>query len=129
MKPHYHDSDEDYLEAVLIVSTKKGYCRSVDLAEQLAVTKPSVTVAVTKLEKAGLLHKDTERFLHLTDAGLQIAQNIYDRHCFFRDSLIKIGVEPETAEKEACMLEHDLSQDSFLKIKEHVCAWPDGKAD
>ena len=120
MKPHYHDSDEDYLEAVLIVSTRKGYCRSVDLAEQLSVTKPSVTVAVTKLEKAGLLLKDKERFLHLTDAGMEIAKDIYDRHCFFRDNLVRIGVEPDTAEKEACMLEHDLSQDSFLKIKEHM---------
>lgn len=120
MKPHYHDSDEDYLEAVLIVLSKKGYCRSVDLAGQLSVTKPSVTVAVTKLEKAGLLHKDEERFLHLTDAGLEVAQNIYERHCFFRDSLIRIGVDPEIAEKEACMLEHDLSQDSFLKIKERM---------
>ena len=120
MKPHYHDSDEDYLEAVLIVSTKKGYCRSVDLAGQLKVTKPSVTVAVTKLEKAGLLHKDEERFLHLTDAGMKVAQEVYERHCFFRDSLIRIGVEPETAEQEACMLEHDLSQDSFLKIKDRM---------
>lgn len=111
-----HASGEDYLEAVLILEKKKGAARSVDIAEQLGVSKPSVSRAVSLLKEGGFLWAD-DNLLYLTDAGREVAEKIYERHCFFKNRLLNAGVDETTAEKEACQLEHDLSDDSFDKIK------------
>ena len=111
-----HASGEDYLEAILIIERKKGAVRSIDIAEWLGVTKPSVSRAVSLLKKGGFLSAK-DNHLYLTDTGRVVAEKIYERHCFFKHRLIDAGVDEETAEKEACRLEHSLSDDSFNKIK------------
>lgn len=111
-----HASGEDYLEAVLILERKKGPARSVDIAEQLEVSKPSVSRAVSLLKEGGFLQMK-DNYLYLTDAGREIAEKIYEKHCFFKNRLIDAGVDAQTAEKEACLLEHNLSDDSFDKIR------------
>ncbi len=111
-----HASGEDYLEAVLIIERKKGAVRSIDIAEWLGVTKPSVSRAVSLLKKGGFISVNSNH-LYLTDTGRAVAEKIYERHCYFKQRLIDAGVEEKTAEEEACRLEHSLSDDSFNKIK------------
>lgn len=111
-----HTSGEDYLEAVLIVERQKGAVRSFDIAEWLGVSTPSVSRAVSLLKKGGFLCVK-DNFLCLTDIGRGVAEKIYERHCYFKQRLIDVGVDEETAEREACLLEHGLSDDSFSKIK------------
>ncbi len=111
-----HASGEDYLEAILILERKNGAARSVEVAEQLGVSKPSVSRAVALLKKGGFLQTDGN-LLCLTDEGREIAEKIYERHCYFKQRLLAVGVDEKTAEREACMLEHGLSDDSFDKIK------------
>ena len=108
---------EDYLEAVYILFQKQGYARCVDVAEQLGVKKPSVSRAVKELTKSGHLVKNANGTLSLTEQGLQLAEQIYEKHLFFTDSLIKAGVPPDTAAQDACNLEHAISEESFKKLK------------
>lgn len=114
-----HASGEDYLEAMLILERRNGMARSVDIAEQLGVSKPSVSRAVALLKKGGFLLAEGNQ-LYLTDTGREVAEKIYERHCFFKSRLMSAGVDEKTAEKEACLLEHTLSDDSFEKIKKAV---------
>ncbi len=111
-----HASGEDYLEAILIIEEKQGAARSVDVAEHLGVSKPSVSRAVSLLKEGGFLRSEGN-FLYLTDEGRQVAEKIYERHCFFKRRLMVAGVDERTADKEACLLEHSLSDDSFEKLK------------
>ena len=95
-------SGEDYLEAILVLKNKLGMVRSVDVARHLEVTKPSVCHAVATLRDGGFLMMDSDYFLHLTDVGREVAEQIYEKHRFFTDRLIEAGVDPETAERDAC---------------------------
>ena len=108
---------EDYLEAILIVAMQQEEVRSVDIARQLNVSKPSVWRAVTVLKNDGFLTMDNRGFLRLTDLGEGMAEAIYERHCYFKNWLIEAGVEAATAEQEACRIEHDISEQSFQKLK------------
>ena len=112
-----HASGEDYLEAVLVLQKEKGMVRSVDVARHIGVSKPSVCVAVNTLKEGGFLTMDEDHFLHLTDIGREIAEQIYEKHCFFTRRLIAAGVDPQTAEREACRMEHTISQRSFELLK------------
>ena len=112
-----HASGEDYLEAVLVIQKKKGMVRSVDVSRHMEVSKPSVCHAVATLRDGGFLTMDEDHFLHLTDVGREVAERIYERHCFFTEQLIATGVDPKTAEADACRIEHIISQDSFEKIR------------
>ena len=112
-----HASGEDYLEAVLVLQKKLGMVRSVDVARYMEVSKPSVCHAVATLRDGGFLTMDEDHFLHLTDVGREVAERIYERHCFFTEQLIATGVDPKTAEADACRIEHIISQDSFEKIR------------
>ena len=112
-----HTAGEDYLEAILILNKKLGSVRSVDVARQLNVSKPSVSHAVSLLKGCGHITVDEEFNLHLTEAGLSIAENVYEKHCFFRNILLSAGVDSETAENEACLLEHAISNNSFKLLK------------
>ena len=114
-----HRSGEDYLEAMLILDQKHGYVRSSDVAEQLSVTKPSVTNATRLLREGGFLTMDEEKLIHLTELGREVAGSIYERHCILTEGLIYLGVDPETAEQDACRIEYDLSRQSFEKLKEY----------
>ena len=113
-----HASGEDYLEAILVLQKQKGMVRSVDVARHLEVTKPSVCNAVATLRDGGFLTMDSDYFLHLTDVGREVAEQIYEKHCFFTERLIAVGVDPETAEREACRMEHVISQNSFEHLRD-----------
>ncbi len=113
-----HKSGEDYLEAILIQQNRNGCARSVDVAESLGVSKASVCRAIRLLREGGFVTMDREKLLRLTKAGLEVARRIYERHCVLTEILTALGVDAETAEEDACRLEHDLSADSFEKIKE-----------
>ena len=112
-----HAAGEDYLEAILVLQKKQGMVRSVDVARYMEVSKPSVCHAVATLRDGGFLTMDEDHFLHLTDVGREVAERIYERHCFFTEQLIAAGVDPKTAEAAACRIEHTISQDSFEKIR------------
>ena len=113
-----HASGEDYLEAILILHMKKGMVRSVDVARRLGVSKPSVCHAVALLKDGGFLTMDEDFSLHLTDIGREVAERIYERHCFFTEQLIAAGVDPKVAEADACRIEHIISTESFERLKE-----------
>lgn len=114
----YTTSREDYLKAILVLQKEQGHVRSVDVAQYLGFSKPSVCRAVSNLTEGGYLEMDRHFFLHLTDAGQEIAEKTYERHCFFRDHLIAIGVDPTTAGEDACRMEHAISDESFTRLKE-----------
>ena len=110
-------SGEDYLEAVLVLQRKQGMVRSVDLARHMGFSKPSISHAVGVLKNGGFLTVD-DGFLHLTVIGREIAEKIYERHLFFMEQLIAAGVDPKTAEADACRIEHIISDESFDRLKE-----------
>ena len=111
-------SGEDYLEAVLVLQRKQGMVRSVDLARHMGFSKPSISHAVSVLKNGGFLTVDDDGFLHLTAIGREIAEKIYERHLFFMEQLIAAGVDPKTAEADACRIEHIISDESFDRLKE-----------
>ena len=111
-------SMEDYLEAVLILHQKHGSVRGVDIAVYLGVTKPSVSRAVKELSKSRYIVKNTDGTLSLTESGLQIATQIYEKQQFFTRQLIEAGVPQDIAAQDACRLEHVISETSFQKLKE-----------
>ena len=111
-----YESSEDYLEQILMQLERKGYARSVDIAEALDVSKPSVSVAMKKLRENGYIHMSADNLISLTDKGYAIARKIYDRHQALTKYLVQIGVPEEIARKDACKIEHDLSEESFEAI-------------
>ena len=115
-----HASGEDYLEAVLVLQKEKGMVRSVDVARHMGVSKPSVCHAVATLKEGGFLAMDADFFLRLTDVGREVAEQTYEKHCFFTRRLIAAGVDPQTAEREACRMEHTISESSFQQLKAAV---------
>lgn len=115
-----HASGEDYLEAVLILQGKQGRVRSIDLARYMGFSKPSISHAVGVLKNGGFLTVDEDGFLHLTAIGRELAKKIYERHLFFTEQLVAAGVDRETAEQDACRIEHAISEDYFQKLKEKV---------
>ena len=115
-----HASGEDYLEAVLVLQKKLGMVRSVDVARYMEVSKPSVCYAVGTLREGGFLTTDEKHYLHLTELGQNVAEKIYERHCFFTKHFISIGVDPETAEADAYRIEHDISAETYEQLKESI---------
>ena len=115
-----HASGEDYLEAVLILQKKQGIVRSIDLARHMGFSKPSISHAVGVLRDGGFLAMGEDGFLHLTDIGREVAEKIYERHQFFTEQLVAAGVDRETAEQDACRIEHVISDTSFQKLKEKM---------
>ena len=112
-----HTSGEDYLEAILVLHKEMGTVRSVDVARHMEVSKPSVCHAVATPRKGGFLLMDEYHFLHLTDLGREVAEATYEKHRFFTDRLIEAGVDPETAERDACRIEHVISEETFERLK------------
>ena len=115
-----HKSAEDYLEAMLMMKELHGYIRSIDLAEHLGVTKPSVSYATKRLRENGYITMDHSGFITLTDSGMEIASKIYGRHKMITRLFEHLGVSPEQAAIDACKVEHDLSNETFAKITEFV---------
>lgn len=113
-------SGEDYLEAVLVLQKEKGMVRSVDLARHMGFSKPSISHAVGVLKNDGFLTVDEDGYLHLTEDGREVAEKIYERHQFFTEQLVAVGVDRETAERDACRIEHAISEETFQKLKASV---------
>lgn len=118
-------SSEDYLEAMLMLKERHGYVRSVDIAAQLGVTKPSVSYATKRLRENGYINMGPDGLITLTDAGLEIAARMYERHQLLSQLLERLGVRPETARKDACRIEHDLSAETFEAIRRHADSFRD----
>ena len=114
------ESSEDYLEAMLMMQEKHGYIRSIDVAEHLGVTKPSVTYTTKRLRESGHITMDRDGLITLTPSGMEIASKMLDRHRTLTQFLIAIGVDQKTAEQDACKIEHDISRQTFDKLKEYL---------
>ena len=115
-----YESAEDYLEAILMIQNKNGNVHSVDIANELNFSKASVSVAMKKLRENGYIVMERDGSIKLLEPGREIAERIYERHKLLTDLFIQIGVNPETAAEDACKVEHDLSVETFSKIKEFV---------
>lgn len=114
------ESAEDYLEMILVIKRKKGTVRSIDIAHEMNFSKPSVSIAMKKLREENLITINPSHEIDLTPEGKEIAERIYERHVVISKILMKLGVEETTAVKEACRIEHVISQDSFEKLKTAV---------
>jgi len=108
-----NESQENYLERILLLQRRKGYARSVDIAQALGVTKPSVSHAMRLLREAGYITMDDDNLISLTDSGLEIARRMAERHEGIARVLMRLGVDEEIAYDDACRMEHDISQQSF----------------
>ena len=115
-----HESAEDYLEAILMLKERKGAVRSIDIANELEYTKPSVSVAMKKLRENGYVLMDDEGLLTLTPEGEKIATHVYSRHKLLTEFFVRLGVNEATAAADACKVEHDLSEETFEKLLEHA---------
>lgn len=111
---------EDYLEAMLMMKEKHGFIRSIDVAEQLGVTKPSVSYTTKRLRENGYITMDKEGLITLTDSGMEIASRMYERHKLLTEFFIALGVDEKTAREDACKVEHDLSEKTFDAICRHA---------
>ena len=112
------ESAENYLEAILSIGKAKGTVRSIDVANELGFSKPSVSVAMKNFREEGYITVDSDGSLSLTDKGREIAERVYERHNIIAKILIFLGVDKEVAYEDSCKLEHSLSDESFEKIKE-----------
>lgn len=115
-----YESAEDYLEAILILRERQGMVRSIDVAHQLSLTKPSVSVAMKRFRENGYIEMDGDGYIALLPPGEEIAQRIYQRHRLLTRFLVRLGVSEEVAAADACKMEHDLSDETFEKIKAHA---------
>ena len=113
---------EDYLEAMLMMQKRHGYIRSIDIAEFLGVTKPSVTYTTKRLKENGYITMDKDGLITLSESGMQIAASMLDRHKTLTAFLIALGVDAKTAEEDACKIEHDISQQTYDAICSHARA-------
>ena len=116
-------SGEDYLKTILILEEQNGSVRSVDVAERLHFSKPSVSKAMKLLQEGGYLEMNQEKRLHLTDLGKTAAESVYEKHAVLVEALLAIGVTSETAEKDACEIEHAISEEAFLRVKAFLSRW------
>ena len=116
------ESDENYLETILILSQRKGKgeVRSIDIVNELEFSKPSVSVAMKNLRENGYITVDKNGYIRLTDKGLEIAEKMYERHTLLSQWLIKLGVDEKVAVEDACRMEHVISAESFAAIKKHT---------
>ena len=114
------ESGEMYLESIYILSQRKPAVRSLDVADYMNFSKPSVSRAVGLLKNGGYITVDRDGYLHLTQEGLDVAQTIYERHIIFSQFLMRLGVDEETATADACRMEHDISAKSFSALKKHI---------
>ncbi len=115
-----NESIENYLETILTLNNKNGYVRSIDIAHELSFSKPSVSVAMKNLREKGYIYTDDSGNITLTRQGMEIAEDVYERHQIIATALMALGVDEKTAFEDSCRIEHVLSKNSFDKIKEHL---------
>ncbi len=115
-----YESGENYLETILVLKNKGISVRSIDIVHEMELSKPSVSRAMGILRNDGFITVDADGFITLTPSGDEVAQRIYERHRVLTEWLVDIGVSPKTAAEDACKIEHDISSESFSKLKEHL---------
>ena len=113
------ESAENCLETIYMLNKKNGYVRSIDIANELGFSKPSISVAMKGFREDGYIYVDTDGKITLTQKGTEVAERVYERHQVIAKALMALGVDEQTAFEDSCKLEHDLSDKSFEKIKEH----------
>jgi DtxR family Mn-dependent transcriptional regulator len=118
-----HKSAEDYLEAILMLKERNGAVRSIDIVNETGFSKPSISIAMKHLRESGYINMDSDGYITLTERGLAVAERIYDRHKVLTKFLVTLGVDEKTAAADACKMEHDLSDETFQKLKEHAAAF------
>ena len=121
-----HESAEMYLETIYTLSQEKSHVRSIDVAEALGYSRPSISRAVGLLKKDGYLLMDEDGFLVLTEAGKAVAEKIYERHTILTAALAALGVDEETAAEDACKIEHVISDKSLAAIRKHMTQYEKG---
>lgn len=112
-----HESLEDYLERILMLSKKIQHVRSIDIANDMSFSKPSISIAMKKLKQEDYIKIDENGYIFLTEKGLKVASEVYERHTIITNTLIALGVNETQAKQDACLIEHDLSKESFECIK------------
>ena len=117
-----HESAEDYLETILMLSKKLPVVRSIDIANEMGYKKSSVSIAMKNLRESEHIRVTKEGYIYLTESGKEIAEMIYERHQLLTSWLIRLGVNPKVAEEDACRIEHDISKESFNAIKKAISA-------
>lgn len=119
IKHKSEESMEDYLETILLLQRQKGNIRSIDIANELGYSKPSISIAMKSLREKELITVTDTGYIALTGTGLMRAEKVLERHTLLKDWLIKLGVESDVAEEEACRIEHDISEETFELLKKH----------
>lgn len=114
------ESKEDYLETILILKNRIGLVRSIDIVNELGFSKPSVSIAMKNLREKGVIAIDSTGYITLTEEGQGIAEGVYERHTVLTQALLSIGVSEDIAKEDACHIEHDISEETFHKIKEYL---------
>ena len=122
-----HKSAEDYLETILMLHDRLGQVRSIDIANELDFSKPSVSVAMKNLRIGGYIEMSRDGLITLTDSGREIAERIYERHRLLTRWLVAAGVDPELAAQDACRIEHDISAETFEVIKRYIGKFGEGE--
>ena len=115
-----HESGEMYLETIYVLGQKQQNVRSIDVAEKMGFSKPSVSRGVSILKQQGYLTVDVNGFLELTDSGMDLAKKIYERHTVLTEALVRLGVDPEIAQQDACKMEHIISDETLNAFKRHM---------
>lgn len=115
-----YESGEMYLETILVLKNRTGEVRSIDIAREMNLSKPSVSRAVGILKKEQFIEIDKDGYITLTESGAAVAETIYERHCVLTKCLVMLGVDEQTASEDACKIEHHISDITFAKIKEHI---------
>lgn len=115
-----YESGEDYLETILILKKRNGNVRSIDIAREMDLSKPSVSRAMGILKNKDFITVDEDGAIHLTEEGTKLAKKIYERHRVLTEALMYLGVDEKTAAEDACRIEHDISDKTFTKIKNHL---------
>ena len=118
-----HESAENYLETILVLGLKGDRVRSIDIANELEYSKPSVSIAMKNLRTKGYIVMDGDGYITLTGKGRKIADSMYERHVAISNWLVLLGVDRKTAVQDACKMEHVMSEKSFLAIKNHIESW------
>ena len=115
-----HESAEDYLESILVLKERSGIVHSIDIVNELGYSKPSVSIAMKKLRENGYISMSPDGSITLNESGLAIASRVYDRHKTITRLFVLLGVSPDAAAEDACKVEHDLSDETFGKIRQFV---------
>ena len=117
------ETTENYLETILMLHQERGYVRSVDVAHRMGYSKPTISEQMKKFRAQGYVEVDTGGCITLTPAGEEIARRVYERHVVIAQMLMSLGVEEQVAYADACKIEHDLSEESFARLRAHFSAY------